>query len=404
MNSLQIFQKQKKKNRKLSTFIIMKGPDENKIPHEINKYYLKQTLGEGAFSIVKLAIHKETQEQFACKILSKKDLVTKDLHKRFENEIRILQQLKHSNIVKLYNLYSDNFHYYIIMELCPNGELFHYILSNNYLTENDSKIIFKQIVSAVNYFHQFGIVHRDLKPENILLDSLGKIKISDFGFSRYTQIGLLVSTTCGSPCYASPECLIGKPYDGFKNDIWSLGIILYTMVTGQLPWTKKNQNELYEQIKKVEFRIPSYFSENLTILIKSLININPLNRPTTLEILNNPWLNNINETELTYNYNNFMTLKFLDKFFQREISNIKFINKINLNNNSFQIQNFEELDKILKKNLENLPNLKDFNNKKWISASDLIKMRNVQRKYSNPSNIKILNIKNINKFKFKNLK
>ena len=368
----------------------MKRPDEATIPQQIGQYFLKNTIGNGAFSIVKLAIHKHTQKEYACKIVPKAELAAKEMNFRFENEIRILQQLNHPRIVRLYDLMYDSINYYIMTELCPNGELFHFIISQRYLQESDAKVLMKQILLAIDHVHSLGIVHRDLKPENILLDSNNSIKITDFGFSRYTGSSSMVNTTCGSPCYASPECLSGKSYDGYKNDVWSLGIILYAMVTGQLPWTKQNQNELFDQIIKAEYKIPTYLSENLANLIKSMMHINENQRPTTKQILESPWFSDSKDGIMPKLSPSSVSLRLLDIFFSREISIPKIPRARLRKNESWATQNEEAVIKLIKKYdycSIKLPMLKDQKRTWPMNATELIKMRNAQRKLSLPLNL-----------------
>jgi serine/threonine protein kinase len=161
------------------------------------------------------------------------------------------------------------------------------------LTEDEAKVYLLQILDALNYIHQKDIIHRDLKPENILFDQFGRLKIGDFGLSHFSAIGNLVNTPCGSPCYASPELLSGHPYDGRTNDIWSVGVILFAMVTGQLPWTKRNQIELFNQIRRGEYRIPPFLSGNCSNLIQRLLTVNPSERITLSQALKHPFLANV---------------------------------------------------------------------------------------------------------------
>ena len=320
--------------------------EETNIPPSIGSYLLKQTLGHGAFSIVKIAINQETKQQYACKIVKKERIKSDGSDKRFEQEIRILQQMRHPHIAQLHAVYSDQYNFYIIMELCPNGELFKYIIQNKYLSENEAKFYLREILEGLNYIHSAGVVHRDLKPENILLDAENRLKITDFGFSRYVIGDALVKTTCGSPCYASPLCIAGKPYNGFKNDIWSLGVILFAMVTGQLPWTKKNEAELFQQISKAEYTIPNYVSPECSELISLMMNIDEDKRPSCEEILKNPWFSDLAEVKQPEIPPPEVTLKSLDVFFHRELSNLG-ISKLNLRRDISAQYKEEEIVKLL---------------------------------------------------------
>ena len=261
-----------------------------KAPSKIGPYTLRGTVGDGAFSVVKLAFNEELSQYYACKIVPKSRLSTHHLEKRFEVEIRINQQMHHPGIVGLVDILKDTLNYYVIMEFCPNGELFQYIVDHGRLTEDEAKPKIRQILEALQYIQSMNVAHRDLKPENILLDQYGQLKISDFGLSRFLDSNGLVNTPCGSPCYASPECISGKPYDGKTTDVWSCGVILYAMVTGQLPWTKRNQNQLFEQIRHGEYTIPSYISHTCSDFIRGLMTVDPKKRLTIEQAFNHPFL------------------------------------------------------------------------------------------------------------------
>ena len=244
------------------------------IPSEIENYIFKGTIGEGSFSIVKLIQNKINNEYFACKIVPFNKLHQFGMFSRFEQEIRIYQQLYHPGTISLIDILKDNFNFYIILEFCPHGDLFQYIVDHNKISEREAKILFRYILKSLEYLHSIGIAHRDLKPENILIDKYGRLKLSDFGLSKFVNKDNLTNSTCGTPCYVSPELLSGKPFNPFKSDIWSCGIILFTMLTGELPWTKRNQTQLFNQIKKGEFIIPNYLSNEVKDLLKGIICVN----------------------------------------------------------------------------------------------------------------------------------
>ena len=259
-------------------------------PGRIGPYTIRGTVGEGAFSVVKLVYHNPTREFCACKIVPKSRINTPGLQQRFELEIRINQQLHHPGIVQIFDLLKDENNYYIVMEFCPNGELFQFIVDRQRLSEPDAQPIFRQILETLEYIHSMGVSHRDMKPENLLIDQVGHLKISDFGLSRFLNNQGLVDTPCGSPCYASPECISGKSYDGVTTDVWSSGVILYAMLTGQLPWTKRNQTQLFQQIKKGEYSIPDYLSPECQDFIRKLMTVDHKQRITIQEAYRHPWM------------------------------------------------------------------------------------------------------------------
>ena len=179
---------------------------------EIKDYILKEDIGEGNFGKVKLGVSKLSGEKFAIKIINKDQIKIKMKNKIFrENEV--ITKFNHINVIFVFEIIEDLENYYIVMEYCKRGELFDYIVDHERLTEDEAAIFFYQLINGVEYIHSKGIAHRDLKPENLLLTKDKTLKIIDFGLSHeYDGIDLL-KTKCGSPSYASPEILRGRPYD-----------------------------------------------------------------------------------------------------------------------------------------------------------------------------------------------
>ncbi|KAF3822190.1 hypothetical protein GH733_007564 [Mirounga leonina] len=196
-------------------------------PH-IGNYRLLKTIGKGNFAKVKLARHILTGKEVAVKIIDKTQLNSSSLQKLFR-EVRIMKVLNHPNIVKLFEVIETEKTLYLVMEYASGGEVFDYLVAHGRMKEKEARAKFRQIVSAVQYCHQKFIVHRDLKAENLLLDADMNIKIADFGFSNEFTFGNKLDTFCGSPPYAAPELFQGKKYDGPEVDVWSLGVILYTL-------------------------------------------------------------------------------------------------------------------------------------------------------------------------------
>lgn len=291
-------------------------------PKTIGEYIMKGNIGSGAFSEVKLCWRPSNKQYYACKIVPKTRINSSSLEKRFEEEIRINQQLHHPGVVQMIDLMCDEKNYYVFMEFCPNGDLFQYVVDRNKLSENEAKPFARQILEALQYLHSMGISHRDMKPENILIDQIGHIKISDFGLSKFFNFSnnCLVNTPCGSPCYASPECISGHPYNGMTTDVWSFGVILYAMLTGQLPWTKRNQTQLFQQIKRGEYSIPSYISPEGKNMIRNLMCVNLENRYTIEQALNDPWLKGIPKQFNEKDQEGYVSIRQVDQYFGREVS------------------------------------------------------------------------------------
>ncbi|KAK4474864.1 hypothetical protein MN116_001977, partial [Schistosoma mekongi] len=206
-------------------------------------------------------------------------------------EVRVLKSLNHPNIIKLLEVIESEKHLYLVMEYASGGEVFDYLVSHGKMNEKDARCKFRQIVSAVQYCHQKMIVHRDLKAENLLLDAELNIKIADFGFSNYFSNSQKLDTFCGSPPYAAPELFLGRKYEGPEVDVWSLGVILYTLVSGTLPFDGKNLKELRERVLRGTYRVPYYMTHECEMLLKKMLVLNPAKRISLQEVMNDPWMN-----------------------------------------------------------------------------------------------------------------
>ncbi|XP_047249097.1 MAP/microtubule affinity-regulating kinase 3a isoform X1 [Girardinichthys multiradiatus] len=273
-----------------------RSSDESQQPH-VGNYRLLKTIGKGNFAKVKLARHILTGREVAIKIIDKTQLNPNSLQKLFR-EVRIMKILNHPNIVKLFEVIETERTLYLVMEYASGGEVFDYLVAHGRMKEKEARAKFRQIVSAVQYCHQKHIVHRDLKAENLLLDADMNIKIADFGFSNEFTLGNKLDTFCGSPPYAAPELFQGKKYDGPEVDVWSLGVILYTLVSGSLPFDGQNLKELRERVLRGKYRIPFYMSTDCENLLKRFLVLSPAKRGTLEvredadnQIMKDRWIN-----------------------------------------------------------------------------------------------------------------
>uniref|UniRef100_A0A8C2BS45 non-specific serine/threonine protein kinase n=1 Tax=Cyprinus carpio TaxID=7962 RepID=A0A8C2BS45_CYPCA len=263
--------------------------DEN--PH-IGNYRLLKTIGKGNFAKVKLARHVLTSKEVAVKIIDKTQLNSSSLQKvSLLLHVLICDHLSLSPPVKLFEVIDTEKTLYLIMEYASGGEVFDYLVAHGRMKEKEARAKFRQIVSAVQYCHQKCIVHRDLKAENLLLDADMNIKIADFGFSNEFTMGNKLDTFCGSPPYAAPELFQGKKYDGPEVDVWSLGVILYTLVSGSLPFDGQNLKELRERVLRGKYRIPFYMSTDCENLLKKFLILNPTKRGSLEQIMKDRWMN-----------------------------------------------------------------------------------------------------------------
>uniref|UniRef100_A0A3B4A768 MAP/microtubule affinity-regulating kinase 3 n=1 Tax=Periophthalmus magnuspinnatus TaxID=409849 RepID=A0A3B4A768_9GOBI len=258
-------------------------------PH-IGNYRLLKTIGKGNFAKVKLARHILTGREVAIKIIDKTQLNPTSLQKLYR-EMRIMKTLNHPNIVQLFEVIETEKTLYLVMEYASGGEVFDYLVAHGRMKEKEARAKFRQIVSAVHYCHQKNIVHRDLKAENLLLDADANIKIADFGFSNEFSVGSKLDTFCGSPPYAAPELFQGKKYDGPEVDIWSLGVILYTLVSGSLPFDGQNLKELRERVLRGKYRVPFYMSTDCEVILRRFLVLNPTKRCSLEQIMRDKWIN-----------------------------------------------------------------------------------------------------------------
>jgi serine/threonine protein kinase len=257
----------------------------------IGEYISGEDIGHGTFSKVRLGVHKVTGEKVAIKVIKKANLREADDLTRVKREIDILNNLKHINIIKAFSIKEDQYRFYLIMEYCGGGELFNYIVKHKRLDEETCAFFFYQLINALEVIHKFNIAHRDLKPENILLTDDKVLKIIDFGLSNSYREGNLLSTPCGSPCYASPEMVAGKDYNGFMIDIWSSGIVLYAMVCGFLPFEDLDNESLFAKILACKVHYPSFMPTNIKDILKKMLVTDPETRIQIHEIKQHPFYN-----------------------------------------------------------------------------------------------------------------
>ena len=259
----------------------------------IGDFKIGSKIGQGTFSKVCMGIHIPTGEKVAIKILPKNQIKEKTDKIRIEKEISLQKKLHHQNIIHQYSVLDTENSIYIITEYCSGGELFDYIVSKRRLPEIEACRIFQQLINGLEYLHKQKICHRDLKPENLLFDSKKNLKIADFGLSNEYLNGKL-GTPCGSPCYAAPEMVTGQKYYGDTVDIWSSGIVLYSMVCGYLPFEDDDQTVLFHKIAKGLFTLPGYLSYKCKDLIKNILVTNPKKRYGFDDIKKHPWFMNVN--------------------------------------------------------------------------------------------------------------
>ncbi|EGF82654.1 hypothetical protein BATDEDRAFT_34366 [Batrachochytrium dendrobatidis JAM81] len=297
-------------------------------PRVISHFLLSKTLGQGSMGKVKIATCTNTGKQYACKIVPKPlrdasapnpsliagptslisavpgaerdstQLVNKlELEdQRIIREIAITLLLSHPNIVPLYEVAVSHDYYYLFFEHIDGPQMLDFIISHGRLKEKFARRFMRQIISAVDYCHQNSIVHRDLKIENILIDKNGQIKLIDFGLANLYNPNSLLSTFCGSLYFAAPELLSARKYVGPEVDMWSMGVILYVLVCGKVPFDDSSLPALHAKIKSGKVEYPSFLSDECIHLLSTLLHLDPSQRATISDLQCHPWILKEKET------------------------------------------------------------------------------------------------------------
>lgn len=260
---------------------VKKAKEPPKPSSKLEEYKIEESIGEGTYGKVKLATHLQTNEKVAIKFINKHKLTHSGDNDRILNEIKILSTLNHPNILKAFEVFEDEMNYYIVMERPTKGDLFKYICSKGRLSTEEASFIYYQLVNAIQYLHKNKIVHRDMKPENILLTNDMIVKIGDFGLSKYFKSkDVKLITNCGSPCYSAPEVLRGNRYKPIPVDIWGIGIILYCMVCGELPFEDEREDILISKVTLCKYTCPLFVSPIFKSLFRRILCPNPNDRLT----------------------------------------------------------------------------------------------------------------------------
>ena len=266
----------------------------------LSYYKIGRSIGHGAFGKVNIALHVLSGHIVAIKSFNK-------IKKTFPMnkilyEIKLLKKLRtHKNIIKYFEHFENEKHFFIVMENICGGNLLNAINKMSKFSEAIAKNIFKQLIETIKYLHSIGIVHRDVKPDNILLELDNTIKLCDFGVSKEVKEGQLLTDSCGTPAFVAPEILKDSPYNPYMTDIWSSGVVLYAMITGFFPFRGVNETELHRNILSGVFPKLKDVSNELKDLLSKILEVNPNKRISVDGILNHPWM--IQNENIINNYN-----------------------------------------------------------------------------------------------------
>lgn len=260
-------------------------------------YKIQRTIGKGSFATVRKAKNRATGQYCAVKVLSKRKMSEEDILSLC-NEVEIMKTVDHPNIVKMIDFFEDEAHYCLVMEIMEGGELFDQILQREAFTEHEAREAIRAIIDAIRYCHNLNIVHRDIKPENLLLQSkkleLSSLKITDFGLARFVKAEQMARTTCGTPGYVAPEIIMEQPY-GKECDFWSIGVVLFILLSGTPPFYEDERSDLFEKIKSCNYEFDesnwSNISKEAKDLVSKILKADPGARFNCDQMLAHPWMN-----------------------------------------------------------------------------------------------------------------
>ena len=253
---------------------------------EAKGYLIHNQIGQGAYAIVKQGINKSTNEKVAIKMYEKYRIADTQRKASVDREISLLKRLNHPNIVKLYETIDMQRQLWLVMELALGRSLHSFIRSktDRKLSEKDGMRLFRQIVSGIEYCHKLNVTHRDIKMENILIDDELNVKIIDFGFSICSPPTQRLRIFCGTPSYMAPEIVNKEKYMGPPTDIWSLGILLFTILAGYFPFKGVTEKDLFRTISRGTVIYPTTMSEEVKTLIGKMLQVDPSKRITAIEV------------------------------------------------------------------------------------------------------------------------
>lgn len=267
-------------------------PDEETNNTYLPGYSLSRVVGEGGFCQVKLGVHYVSRRKVAVKIIDKAKLSDPNEQKRVYREIKVLKRLRHECVIKIFEVIDTPLSTFLVMEYAPNGSLLDYVRARKRLHETEACYFFQQVVAGLSYCHGREVVHRDVKLENILLDGNNGLKIIDFGLSALFQPGKRLRVHCGSPSYAAPEIVSKDYYEGPPVDVWSLGVVLFAMVCGYLPFhsSSGNKQELCQKIISGQYTAPDWLSSSARDLLSQMLTVDPNKRISFADVWSHPWV------------------------------------------------------------------------------------------------------------------
>ena len=256
---------------------------------KITDFEKDKEIGKGGFGLVWKVTHKKTQKVYCIKVIEKSGIIQQKLVNQMNREIEIMYILNHPHCLRLKNHFEDDQNFYLVMPLAHKGQLYRVLRKFKKFDERTAAQILRETISALQYLHSFKppIIHRDIKPENLLLNNGGRVLLADFGWSNFSD-GDVRKTFCGTPEYIAPEMLMKKGHDT-RVDIWSIGVLMFELLAGYSPFVAKNNQDLYQNIRRLKIQWPKDMPPLAKNLIGKILKLNPLDRPSLQDILDHQW-------------------------------------------------------------------------------------------------------------------
>ena len=256
---------------------------------KITDFEKDKEIGKGGFGLVWKVTHKKTQKVYCIKVIEKSGIIQQKLVNQMNREIEIMYILNHPHCLRLKNHFEDDQNFYLVMPLAHKGQLYRVLRKFKKFDERTAAQILRETISALQYLHSFKppIIHRDIKPENLLLNNGGRVLLADFGWSNFSD-GDVRKTFCGTPEYIAPEMLLKKGHDT-RVDIWSIGVLMFELLAGYSPFVAKNNQDLYQNIRRLKIQWPKDMPPLAKNLIGKILKLNPLDRPSLQDILDHQW-------------------------------------------------------------------------------------------------------------------
>ena len=355
---------------------------------KITDFEKEREIGKGGFGLVWKVIHKKTQKVYCIKVIQKQGILEQKLVAQMNREIEIMYILNNPHCLRLKNHFEDDYNFYLVMPLASKGQLYRVLKKFRKFDERTAAQILRETISALQYLHSFKppIIHRDIKPENLLLNEGGRILLADYGWSNFNMEGDVRKTFCGTPEYIAPEMLMKKGHDT-RVDIWSIGILMFELLSGYSPFVAKTNQELYQNIRRLKIQWPKDMPPLAKNLISKILKLNPVDRPSFEEILDHQWFKQTKMIKPLLE-NKMKSIKDLLAFHMLNGVNDDILEKINKllklsgkdadNTNAKSIvENAHEKEEVIKKKniVKDIQNIQSTNNPNNIS-SNMSKLRN----------------------------